>query len=134
MVCLCVWCVRVCACVCVCVRVCACVCVCAFLCVVCAVFFFSLLEYVCALFGMFCVTMYGLYWCWCLCVSLNVFVCGVCGVLCDVVWRVVLACVYHFVCLWALVVIYCVVMYGLLLCALCVFVSVRCFRVCVVCE
>ena len=29
----------------------------------------------------------------CLCVSCNVFACGVCGMLCDTVWCVVLFCV-----------------------------------------
>ena len=34
--------------------------------------------------------MYGLLLLLCLCVSFNVFVCGVCGILCDAVWCVVL--------------------------------------------
>ena len=34
--------------------------------------------------------MYGLCLCVCLCGSFNVVVCGVCGILCDAVWCVVL--------------------------------------------
>ena len=63
--------------------------------------------------------------------------CGVCGIMCDAVWRVVLCCVigvwlcvFPFMCSWVLFVIYCVVMYGLN-CVLCLFVSVPCFKACV---
>ena len=38
--------------------------------------------------------MYGLFLVLCLCDSFNVFACGVCGILCDAVWRVV----FVFVC------------------------------------
>ena len=65
-----------------------CVCVCVLSCAVCA--FFGVFEYVCILFGMCCVMMYGLCLCVCLCGSFNVVVCGVCGILCDAVWCVVL--------------------------------------------
>ena len=75
-----------------------CVCVCVLLCVVWAFFLF---EYVCVLFGMYCVMMHGLFWLLCLCVALIVFVCGVCRVLCDAVWRVRLFCVID-VCLCVL--------------------------------
>ena len=57
------------------------------------------------------------------CVSFNVFACGVCGILCDDVWCLVLCCVivvcvcvFYFMCSWVLFVIYCVVMYGLVSC------------------
>ena len=112
-----------------------CVRLCIFLCAVCAVCF-AVFEYACVLLlGMFCVMMYGLLLCLCLCDSFSVFACGVCGMLCDAVWCVVLVCVIAaclcvltFMCSWVLFVIYCVVMYGLVSCASCLFVSVPCFR------
>ena len=85
-----------------------CVRVCVFLCVVCAVCF-VVFESVCALFGVYCVKMYGLFLCLCLCDSFNVFACGVSGILCDAVWCVVLfyvivvcLCVFCFMCSWVL--------------------------------
>ena len=59
--------------------------------------------------------------CLCLCDSFTVFACGVCGILCDDVWCVVLfyvivVCVLSFMCSWVLFVIYCVVMYGMVSC------------------
>ena len=73
--------------------------------------------------------------CLCLCDSFNVFACGVCGIVCDAVWCAVIVyvivvclCVFYFMCSWVLFVIYCVVMYGLVLCVSYLFVSVPCFR------
>ena len=109
-----------------------CVCVCGFLCVVCAVCFVAL-ECVCVCsFGMYCVMMYGSFSLLCMCVSFNVFVCGVCGIVCDAVWcvlwggSVACLCVVSFMCSWVVFVIHCVVMYGLVLCVLCLVVSVPC--------
>ena len=71
--------------------------------------------------------------CLCLCDSFHVFACGVCGILWDAVWYVVLSyvivvCVLSFMCSRVLFVIYCVVMYGLVLCVSCLFASVPCFK------
>ena len=68
-------------------------CVCAFVCfLVCCVcgLFCCVRKDLCVLFGMFCVMMYGLLLCLCLCDSFNVFACGVCGILCDAVWCAVI--------------------------------------------
>ena len=90
---------------------------------------------VCALFGVYCVKMYGLCLCLCLCDSFNVFACGVSGILCDAVWCVVLfyvivvcLCVFCFMCPWVSFVMYCVVVHGLALCVSCLFVSVPRFK------
>ena len=81
-----------------------------------------------------------------LCVCLLLFSCVLlCAVpveiLCNAVWWVVLCCVivvclcmFYFMCSWVLFGNYCVVMYGLVLCVVCVFVSVPCFKMCVVCD
>ena len=75
------------------------------------------------LFNVYCVMVCGLFLLLLLCVSCNVFVCGVCGILCDAIWCAVLVCVIvvcscvsSFMCSWVLFVNYCAVMYGLVLC------------------
>ena len=87
-----------------------CVRLCIFLCAVCAVCF-AVFEYACVLLlGMFCVMMYGLLLCLCLCDSFNVFACVIMrALLCDVAWfefRGVFVC---FVCLCGRVCVPCIV-------------------------
>ena len=73
-------------------------------------------------------------WCF-VCAFCLMFLCGVCGRLCNAVWYVVLCCVMvvclcvrYFISSWVLFVPYCVVMYGLVLCVLCLCVSVPCLK------
>ena len=56
-----------------------------------------------------------------MCLLFNVFVWFVCGFACVVVWRV-------WFCDLVLFLVYCVVMYGLLLCVACLFVSLPWFK------
>ena len=109
------------------------------------------IMYVCVAIGMYCVMVYGLWLCVlrvCVGVSFNVLVCGVCVIMFEAVWYVVVwfvavcdllcggvwfgLCVCGIVlCVCASLVICCVRAYGLSLFFVCVFVSacVECVRV-----